>query len=113
MKFMLPTQLQKRGAGQAARMATSEVLTHSERGALDNVLRPHLRLEPVKELQDTGRQREIGWLIVLLASVYVTGNVSSPEEKPDGTRSTRRISDGSRIVVKRSRSKSMETSCVS
>ena len=30
-------------------MATSEILSHAERGALDNVLRPHLRLEPVPE----------------------------------------------------------------
>ena len=34
-------------------MATSEVLTQSERGALDNVLRPHLRLEPVQENQES------------------------------------------------------------
>lgn len=30
-------------------MATSEVLTQSEKGALDQVLRPHLRLEPATE----------------------------------------------------------------
>ena len=30
-------------------MSMSEVLSQSERGALDNVLRPHLRLEPVPE----------------------------------------------------------------
>ena len=48
-------------------MATSEVLTASEHGALDQVLRPHLRLEPVPEQpQDAGTQHDKGGLIPVI-----------------------------------------------
>lgn len=110
----------KGGAGHRV-MATSEVLTQSERGALDNVLRPHLRLEPVQEPQEPSDhgmytctyvgKSNIGKFILLWAlqcwKKHTTGTGSSPAEKQDGTNS-RRISGGSRMIMSRSRSKSME-----
>ena len=37
----------------------SEVLSNSERGALDSVLRPHLRLEPAPEADTQENKGEI------------------------------------------------------